>query len=185
MDASEIYSKKTQCKRGDISQRKWKFHFPAADGRITLPGRDQELSTSTLIREHPIRGEGHASCLCTSSCCCLSSACHFVSSVFCSPCTSCCAADLPSLHIPPSQHPPTHTSATHFHAQHNTTPVVSVLPSRAASKRNSRVSSFSIRCRFTHFRPQCIEIRHFLLFQFIGLRFAWKKMKNGKTEKGK
>ena len=27
MDASEIYSKKTQCERGDISQRKWKIHF--------------------------------------------------------------------------------------------------------------------------------------------------------------
>ena len=27
MDASEICSKKTQCKRGDISQRKWKIYF--------------------------------------------------------------------------------------------------------------------------------------------------------------
>ena len=27
MDASEIYSKRTQCERGDISQRKWKFYF--------------------------------------------------------------------------------------------------------------------------------------------------------------
>ena len=33
--------------------------FPAADGRITLSGGDQELRTPTLIREHPIRGEGH------------------------------------------------------------------------------------------------------------------------------
>ena len=33
--------------------------FPAADGRINLSGRDQELRTPTLIREHPIRGEGH------------------------------------------------------------------------------------------------------------------------------
>ena len=33
--------------------------FPAADGRITLSGGDQDLKTSTLIRERPIRGEGH------------------------------------------------------------------------------------------------------------------------------
>ena len=33
--------------------------FPAADGRIKLPGGDQELRTSTLIWEHPSRGEGH------------------------------------------------------------------------------------------------------------------------------
>ena len=32
--------------------------FPAADGRIKLSGGDQELRTPTLIREHPIRGEG-------------------------------------------------------------------------------------------------------------------------------
>ena len=35
------------------------MHFPAADGRINLSGRDQELRTPTLIREHPIPGEGH------------------------------------------------------------------------------------------------------------------------------
>ena len=34
-------------------------HFPVADGRITVSGRDQELRTSTLIRERPIRGESH------------------------------------------------------------------------------------------------------------------------------
>ena len=50
---------KTQCKGSNISQRKWKFIFPAADGRITFSGRDQELRTPTLIRERPIRGERH------------------------------------------------------------------------------------------------------------------------------
>ena len=50
---------KTQCKGSNISQRKWKFYFPSADGRINLSGRDQELRTPTLIRDHPIRGEGH------------------------------------------------------------------------------------------------------------------------------
>ena len=34
------------------------FTFPIADGRIKLSGRDQELRTPTLIRDHPIRGEG-------------------------------------------------------------------------------------------------------------------------------
>ena len=46
---------KTQCERGDISQRK--NIFPVADGRIKLPGGDQDLRTSTLMRERPIRGE--------------------------------------------------------------------------------------------------------------------------------
>ena len=32
--------------------------FPVADGRRKLIGGDQELRTSTLIRDHPIRGEG-------------------------------------------------------------------------------------------------------------------------------
>ena len=34
-------------------------YFPVADARIKLIGGDQELRTSTLIRDHPIRGEGH------------------------------------------------------------------------------------------------------------------------------
>ena len=34
MDASEIYSKRLNCERGDISQRKGEFIFPIADGRI-------------------------------------------------------------------------------------------------------------------------------------------------------
>ena len=57
MDASEIYSKKTQCKRGDISQKNGKFTIPIADGRIKTPGEDQELRTSTLVRHRPIQGE--------------------------------------------------------------------------------------------------------------------------------
>ena len=50
--------KKTQCERGDISQRKGEF-FPIADGRIKFVGRDQDLRTSTLMRQRPIRGESH------------------------------------------------------------------------------------------------------------------------------
>ena len=36
-----------------------KIYFPAAGGRINLYGRDQELRTPTLTRDHPIRGEAH------------------------------------------------------------------------------------------------------------------------------
>ena len=38
-------------------KEKGEFIFPAADGRIKLPGGDQELRTSTLVRHHPSRGE--------------------------------------------------------------------------------------------------------------------------------
>ena len=57
MDASEIYSKRHNAKELIFLQRKWKIFFPAADGRIKFVGGDQELRTSTLIRDHPIRGE--------------------------------------------------------------------------------------------------------------------------------
>ena len=58
MDASEIYSKRLNAKEVIFPKENGKFIFPVADGRINLSGRDQELRTSTLIREHPIRGEG-------------------------------------------------------------------------------------------------------------------------------
>ena len=48
---------KTQCKGSNISQRKWKNFQPQRD-ESNFTGRNQELRTSTLIREPPIRGEG-------------------------------------------------------------------------------------------------------------------------------
>ena len=36
-----------------------KFTLPVADGRIGTPGGDQELRTSTLIRQRSIQGESH------------------------------------------------------------------------------------------------------------------------------
>ena len=57
MDASEIYSKRLNAKEVIFSERKWKIHFPVADGRTKFVGGNQELRTSTLIRDHPIRGE--------------------------------------------------------------------------------------------------------------------------------
>ena len=57
MDASEIYSERLNAKEVIFHKEKREFIFPAAGGRITLPGRDQELRTPTLRRDHPIRGE--------------------------------------------------------------------------------------------------------------------------------
>ena len=59
MDASEIYSKRLYAKEVIFPKEKGEFIFPVADGRIKLPGGDQELRTPTLIREHPNRGESH------------------------------------------------------------------------------------------------------------------------------
>ena len=58
MDASEIYSKRLFAKEA-IFPQKGEFIFPIADERIKIPGEDQELRTSTLIRPRPSRGEGH------------------------------------------------------------------------------------------------------------------------------
>ena len=56
MDASEIYSKRLNAKEV-IFPKQGEFIFPIADGRIKTLGGDQELRTSTLIREHTFRGE--------------------------------------------------------------------------------------------------------------------------------
>ena len=58
MDASEIYSERLNAKEV-IFPKQGEFIFPIADGRIKFAGGDQELRTSTLIRERPIRGESH------------------------------------------------------------------------------------------------------------------------------
>ena len=57
MDASEIYSKRLNAKEVIFPKENGKFIFPIADGRFKFVGGDQELRTSTLIRDHPIRGE--------------------------------------------------------------------------------------------------------------------------------
>ena len=58
MDASEIYSKRLNAKEV-IFPKQGEFIFPIADGRINPLGGDQDLNTSTLIRDRPIRGESH------------------------------------------------------------------------------------------------------------------------------
>ena len=57
MDASETYSKRLNAKEAIFPKENGNFIFPVADGRINFAGGDQELRTSTLIRDHPIRGE--------------------------------------------------------------------------------------------------------------------------------
>ena len=59
MDASEIYSKRLNAKELILPKENGNFIFPVADGRIKLPEGDQDLKTSTLIRDRPIRGENH------------------------------------------------------------------------------------------------------------------------------
>ena len=58
MDASEIFSKRLNAKEV-IFPKRGEFIFPIADGRIKTLGRDQELRTSTLVRQRPIQGESH------------------------------------------------------------------------------------------------------------------------------
>ena len=50
--------KKLNAKEVIYLPKNGKFIFPVADGRTKFVAGDQELRTSTLIRDHPIRGEG-------------------------------------------------------------------------------------------------------------------------------
>ena len=58
IDASEIYSKRLNAKEL-IFPKQGEFIFPFADGRIKLPGGDQDLRTSPLVRHRPIQGESN------------------------------------------------------------------------------------------------------------------------------
>ena len=59
MDASEIYAKSLNAKEVIFPKENGKFIFPVADGRIKPLGGDQDLRTSTSIRQRPTRGESH------------------------------------------------------------------------------------------------------------------------------
>ena len=58
MDASDIYSKRLNAQEV-IFPKQGEFNFPIADGRIKTLGGDQDLRTSTSIRQRPTQGEGH------------------------------------------------------------------------------------------------------------------------------
>ena len=60
MDASEICSKRLNAKEVIFPKENGKINFPVADERIKFVGGDQELRTSTLIRDHPIRAENQS-----------------------------------------------------------------------------------------------------------------------------
>ena len=59
MDASEIYSKRLNAKEVIFPKEKGEFIFPVEDGRIKTLGGDQDLRTSTLVRQRPIQGESN------------------------------------------------------------------------------------------------------------------------------
>ena len=59
MDASEIYSNRFNAKEVIFPKEKGEFIFPIADGRINPLGGDQDLRTSTSIRQRPIQGDSH------------------------------------------------------------------------------------------------------------------------------
>ena len=59
MDASEIYSKRLNAKEVIFPKEKGEFIFLIADGRIKTLGGDQDLRTSTLVRQRPFQGESH------------------------------------------------------------------------------------------------------------------------------
>ena len=57
MDASEIYANRLNAKELLTPMSGEKFIFPVADGKVKISGGDQDLRTSTLIRDSPDRGE--------------------------------------------------------------------------------------------------------------------------------
>ena len=59
MYASEIYSKRLLAKEVIFPKEEGEFIFPIADGRIKPLAGDQDLRTSTLIRQRPNQGESH------------------------------------------------------------------------------------------------------------------------------
>ena len=60
MDASEIYSKKSQCKKRSYFPKKKEILFFQSQMDESKPlGGDQELRTSTLVRHRPIQGESN------------------------------------------------------------------------------------------------------------------------------
>ena len=59
MDASEIYSKRLNAKEVIFLQEKGEFIFPIANGRIKTLAGDQDLRTSTLVRQRPIQRESN------------------------------------------------------------------------------------------------------------------------------
>ena len=59
LDSSEIQSGRLNAKKVLTPKSEAEFVFTSADRSVTLAGRDQKFRTSTLIQDHPARGEEH------------------------------------------------------------------------------------------------------------------------------
>ena len=59
MDASDIHAERLNAKEVIMPKSGDEFTFPTADGMVKPFGGDQELKSSALIRNQPIRGESH------------------------------------------------------------------------------------------------------------------------------
>ena len=57
MDASEIHARRLNAKEVFTPMQGDNFLFPVADGTVIVSGGDRRLKPSTLIRDHPERGE--------------------------------------------------------------------------------------------------------------------------------
>ena len=57
MDASELHARRLNAKEVLTPMKGEKFIFPVADGTVKISGGDQDLRTSTLIRDSPDTGE--------------------------------------------------------------------------------------------------------------------------------
>ena len=57
MDASELHARRLNAKEVVTPMKGESFIFPVADGTVKISGGDEDLRTSTLIRDNPDRGE--------------------------------------------------------------------------------------------------------------------------------
>ena len=57
MDASEIHARRLNAKEVLTPMKGYNFIFPVADGTVKTSGRDRRLRPSTLVKDHPERGE--------------------------------------------------------------------------------------------------------------------------------
>ena len=57
MDASELHTKRVNAKEVLTPKNGDKFIFPIADGTVKISGGDEDLRTSTVIRDRQDRGE--------------------------------------------------------------------------------------------------------------------------------
>ena len=57
MDVSELDARRLNAKEVLTTMKGVNFMFPVAEGTVKISGEDQDLRTSTFIRDSPDRGE--------------------------------------------------------------------------------------------------------------------------------